>query len=69
LQINDFLQPDIESIDSAWNKLEQTINQIENDLNKTKKLNIDLDLIEHDINNIEQKVCDNFISFFIESFV
>lgn len=69
MQINDFLQPDIESIDSAWNKLEQTINQIENDLNKTKKLNIDLDLIEHDINNIEQKVCDNFISFFIESFV
>jgi hypothetical protein len=69
LQINDFLQPDIESIDSAWNKLEQTINQIENDLNKTKKLNIDLDLIEHDINNIEQIVCDNFISFFIESFV
>jgi hypothetical protein len=33
------------------------INQIENDLNKSKKFKIDLDLIEHDINNIELKVC------------
>ncbi len=57
MQINDFLQPDIESIDLAWNKLEQMINQIENDLNKSKKFKIDLDLIEHDINNIELKVC------------
>lgn len=60
MQIDDILQPDIESIDSAWNKLEQTIDQIESRLKKSKKLQIDLDLIEQDMTIIEQKVSENF---------
>lgn len=58
LKINDLLKPDIESIESAWNKLEQTINQIETNLNKSKKFKIDLDLIEYELTNIELKVCE-----------
>jgi predicted nucleic acid-binding Zn-ribbon protein len=54
---NQTLQPDIESINLAWNKLELTVNRIENDLKKYEKLRNDLDLIEHDITNIEIKVC------------
>ncbi|CAF3082851.1 unnamed protein product [Rotaria sp. Silwood2] len=55
LQFHESLQPDIESINLAWNELEINLHQIENDLKKYKKLIIDLDLIERDITNIEIK--------------
>ncbi|CAF4657430.1 unnamed protein product, partial [Rotaria sp. Silwood1] len=55
LQFNESLQPDIESINLAWNELEIGLHRIENDLKKYKKLIIDLDLIERDITNIEIK--------------
>ncbi|CAF4026405.1 unnamed protein product, partial [Adineta steineri] len=55
LQSNGSLQPDIESLNLAWNKLEITINDMENILKKYDKLKLDLDIIEHDITNIEIK--------------
>lgn len=54
------LQPDRESIDSAWNQLEQTIDQMEKNLNHWKELQIDLNSIEQDLELI---ICENsFIS-------
>ncbi|CAF1221360.1 unnamed protein product [Rotaria sordida] len=55
LQFHELLQPDIESINLAWNELEINLHRIENDLKKYKRLIIDLDLIERDITNIEIK--------------
>ena len=72
--MNETLQPDIESINLAWNKLELTINRVESDLKKFVeqyeqiRLNFenDLDFIERDIANIERliqiKVCRKKIS-------
>ncbi|CAF4468439.1 unnamed protein product [Rotaria socialis] len=54
-QYHQSLEPDIESINLAWHELERSVHCIENDLNKYKRLVIDLDLIERDIANIEIK--------------
>lgn len=74
MQLGDILQPDIDSINLAWNKLELTINRVELDLKQflqqyeqlKNSFNNDLDLIEHDLADIETliqiKVC-NKISF------
>jgi hypothetical protein len=71
--LSDTLQPDIESINLAWNKFELTINRVENDLKKfiqqyeniKNNFDSDLDLIERDIANIERlvqiKVCEYFL--------
>ena len=56
LQIDDLLQSDRESIDSAWNQLEQTIDQMEKNLNHWKELQIDLNSIEQDLELI---ICEN----------
>ncbi|CAF5185882.1 unnamed protein product, partial [Rotaria magnacalcarata] len=58
-QYHQSLEPDIESINLAWHELERSVHCIENDLNKYKRLAIDLDLIERDIANIESKQLDS----------
>ena len=56
---------DIQTIEFAWNEFERAIEQIEHDLDKSKKLKIDLDLLECDLRDIEQKVCFHpFISIY-----
>ncbi|CAF0957414.1 unnamed protein product [Adineta steineri] len=64
LQLTETLQPDIESINIAWNKLEITINRVEKDLQQFieqyKKIKVnfdnDLDVVERDIANCERLV-------------
>ncbi|CAF4067400.1 unnamed protein product, partial [Rotaria sp. Silwood2] len=64
LQLSETLEPDIDSINLAWNKLEMTIDRVEYDLQQfiqqyeklKDNINNDLDLIERDIANIERLI-------------
>ncbi|CAF1012011.1 unnamed protein product [Rotaria sp. Silwood1] len=64
LQLSETLEPDIHSINLAWNKLEMTIDRVEYDLTQfiqqyeklKDNFNNDLDLIERDITNIERLI-------------
>ncbi|CAF0847061.1 unnamed protein product [Rotaria sordida] len=63
-QLTETLEPDINSINLAWNKLEMTIDRVEYDLKQflqqyeklKDNINNDLDLIERDIANIERLI-------------
>ncbi|CAF3366844.1 unnamed protein product [Rotaria socialis] len=64
LQLSEILQPDIDSINLAWNKLELSMDRVENDLKhfiqqyeKLKDNFIgELDSIERDITNVEKYI-------------
>ena len=70
LQLNESLQPDMESINLAWNKFELTLERVENDFKRFRQqyernrvhFENDLDLIERDIATIERVVQIKVIS-------
>lgn len=71
LQFPECLQPDIESINLAWNKFEMTLDRVEFDLQQflhqyqtiKTTLENDLDLLERDIANIERSTAIKVRSF------